>query len=586
MDSTHKSSPLHIPQSGARGLGMTGSPSMGQPMSSSYENQWLLSDDKKASNRRKSLVDEINNNSNSNSSSVKDHHSPLVGSSTTAGGTSTGPTSNKENNNSNNQRQGDNPHSGAAPARKSQKNMTKAERRALQEQQRLEKEKRVAAGLPKNAKKAAEMVEKQQQGSGGGGGSKPSTPKTQHTANTTGSAISATTTGGSGGTGDDNNTALKKKNAAALQKAQQKNQVPWLLHLDAPKRPDTAGSNKDLHPAVKALALYFSEYKIVGSNARCVAMLETFSKVIEEHRPPSDATFSRHIQKHLDPHIAYLLATRPMSLSVRECIRWLKKEMSDIVEEDPPLADDDARHRLMERIEHFVRERITMADQLIVQNGLQKINDGEVILTFGKSSVVESLLLATKKKGIDFKVIVVDSRPLFEGKHLLRRLVAAGIDCSYHLLSSVYVALSSVTKVIMGAHALLNNGAVYSRVGTSLVAMAASDKQIPVMICCETYKFVNRTQVDSFVMNEIGNPDDLVKTKATFNSNHQGHPNPTTSALENWREQPNLRLLNLLYDVTPSKFITLVVTEVGLIPCTSAPVIWREYNEEFGKRDK
>jgi translation initiation factor eIF-2B subunit delta len=101
---------------------------------------------------------------------------------------------------------------------------------------------------------------------------------------------------------------------------------------------------------------------------------------------------------------------------MRECIRWLKKEMSDIVEEDPPLADDDARHRLMERIEHFIRERITMADQLIVQNGLQKINDGEVILTFGKSSVVESLLLATKKKGVDFKVIVVDSRPLFEGK--------------------------------------------------------------------------------------------------------------------------------------------------------------------------
>ena len=86
----------------------------------------------------------------------------------------------------------------------------------------------------------------------------------------------------------------------------------------------------------------------------------------------------------------------------------------------------------------------------------------------------------------------------------MRRLAAAGVDCSYYLLSSVYVALRSVTKVIMGAHALLNNGAVYSRVGTAMVAMAARDKQIPVMICCETYKFVNRTQVDSLVLNEIG----------------------------------------------------------------------------------
>jgi translation initiation factor 2B subunit (eIF-2B alpha/beta/delta family) len=38
-----------------------------------------------------------------------------------------------------------------------------------------------------------------------------------------------------------------------------------------------------------------------------------------------------------------------------------------------------------------------------------------------------------------------------------------------------------------------------------------------------------------------------------------------------------LQLLNLVYDVTPSTFITMVVTEVGMIPPTSVPVILREY---------
>ncbi|KAG0169941.1 hypothetical protein DFQ30_003046 [Apophysomyces sp. BC1015] len=498
---------------------------MSQP-ASSYENQWLLTDDKKGplSRRKSSTAEEA----------VKSPKEDKGKESTKSAG-----------------RKDSAPKTESSAPRRSQKEMTKAERRELQEKQRLEKQQRVAAGLPKSAKMAAEV--------------ETSSKKAAKPASTAPLSVEE---------------EQKKK----AQQKTQKNQVPWLLHLDAPERPNTTGSNKDLHPAVLALGLYFSEHKIVGSNARCIAMLQIFSKVIEEHRPPSDASFSRHIQKHLDPHIAYLLSTRPMSLSMRECIRWLKKEMADIVEEDPPLSDDEARNRLIERIEHFIRERITMADQLIVQNGLQKIHDGDVILTYGKSSVVESLLLETKKRGIEFSVIVVDSRPLFEGKHLLKRLVAAEIDCSYHLLSSVYVALKSVTKVIMGAHALLNNGAVYSRVGTAMVAMAASDKQIPVMICCETYKFVNRTQVDSFVLNELGNPDDLVETKPTYNSHHQNHPSPSSSALAAWREQPNLRLLNLLYDVTPSKYITLVITEVGLIPCTSAPVIWREYNEEFGKR--
>ncbi|KAI9287167.1 hypothetical protein BC943DRAFT_275178, partial [Umbelopsis sp. AD052] len=425
-------------------------------------------------------------------------------------------------------------------ARKALKDMTKAERRALQEKKVAEKQDRMAAGLPSSAKKASEQEAHR----------KVASPKIGSTANTPQSPA---------------------PDAEKQAKKQQKrlNEVPWLSHLDPPRKPNTASNtNKDLHPAVLALGLRFAEHKMVGSNARCVAMLLTFAKIIQDHKPPSDASFSRHIQKYLDPHIAYLLSVRPMSLSMRECIRWLKKEISEIVEEDPPLTDESARNRLVERIEYFIKERITVADRLIVENGMQKIQNGDVILTYAKSSVVEALLLEAKRSGYEFRVVVVDSRPMFEGKHLLRRLVSAGIDCTYVLLSSIYVVLKDVTKVILGAHALLNNGAVYSRIGTAMVAMAASDKQVPVMVCCETYKFVNRTQVDSLVLNEMGKYRLVVKKSSDENS---------SNSLTNWRDVPNLRLLNLHYDVTPSKHITLVVTEVGLIPCTSAPVIWREY---------
>ncbi|OMH86363.1 Translation initiation factor eIF-2B subunit delta, partial [Zancudomyces culisetae] len=39
-----------------------------------------------------------------------------------------------------------------------------------------------------------------------------------------------------------------------------------------------------------------------------------------------------------------------------------------------------------------------------------------------------------------------------------------------------------------------------------------------------------------------------------------------------WREIDNLKVLNLAYDVTPSSFISVVITELGLIPTTSVPV--------------
>lgn len=256
---------------------------------------------------------------------------------------------------------------------------TKAERRALQEKQRAEKQKRVSTANtstnpPNNADKKPPV-------------NNPTRPK---------------------------NAALAAKND------QQRKSI--LNHLELPKKPDT-DKNKDLHPMVLSLALLFSQYKITGSNARCIAVLETFSQVIKDHQPPEDATFVRHIQKHLDPHIAFLLKYRYMSLSIRECIRWLKKVMADLVAIHPPVADEDARQMLQNQIARFIRERITMADELIAHNALTKIENGDVVLTFAKSSVVERIFLEAKKAGRDFQVIVVDSRPLLEGAYRALRLM-------------------------------------------------------------------------------------------------------------------------------------------------------------------
>ena len=38
-----------------------------------------------------------------------------------------------------------------------------------------------------------------------------------------------------------------------------------------------------------------------------------------------------------------------------------------------------------------------------------------------------------------------------------------------------------------------------------------------------------------------------------------------------------MKLLNLIFDLTPAQFVTMVITEVGMIPITSVPVVLREY---------
>lgn len=90
------------------------------------------------------------------------------------------------------------------------------------------------------------------------------------------------------------------------------------------------------------------------------------------------------------------------------------------------------------------------------------------------------------------------------GKRLLSVLSSAGIECKYLLLPSIGSVITEVSTVIVGAHSIHTNGAVYSRAGTALVAMMAKQHSVPFIVCCETYKFSEGVQLDSFTKNELG----------------------------------------------------------------------------------
>jgi len=61
-----------------------------------------------------------------------------------------------------------------------------------------------------------------------------------------------------------------------------------------------------------------------------------------------------------------------------------------------------------------------------------------------------------------------------------------------------------------------------------------------------------------------GDPNDLVPI-----SRRQGN------FLANWKSIEKLQLLNLVYDVTSPDLITMVITQLGNIPCSSVPVVLR-----------
>ena len=92
------------------------------------------------------------------------------------------------------------------------------------------------------------------------------------------------------------------------------------------------------------------------------------------------------------------------------------------------------------------------------------------------------------------------------GKALLKALtnIPNPIPCTYALLPALPSLLAEVSTVLLGAHSVHSNGAVYSRAGTAMVAMMAKARSVPVVVCCETYKFSEGVMLDGFSKNELG----------------------------------------------------------------------------------
>ena len=241
-------------------------------------------------------------------------------------------------------------------------------------------------------------------------------------------------------------------------------------------------------------------------------------------------------------------------------IRWLKLVISAV---DPDTPESTAKADLCDAIDNFIRERITVAGQVIATSATEKIQDGDVILTFGKSSTVQQTLMEAVLQGKKFRVIVTDSRPLFEGKNIARALADLGVEVEYSLMHAISHAVKDATKVLLGAHAMMSNGRLYSRAGSAIVAMMAKEADVPVIVCCESIKFTDRVALDSIVMNEVAPPEELMI---------QGSG---ATQLSKWQETPNLQLLNLMYDLTPAEYINMVITEYGSLPPSSVPVVHR-----------
>ncbi len=111
----------------------------------------------------------------------------------------------------------------------------------------------------------------------------------------------------------------------------------------------------------------------------------------------------------------------------------------------------------------------------------------DVVMTHSISATALDALRQAASRGV--KVIVTESRPLCEGKRVAYELAARGAEVTLITDAQAGHFMGRAGVVLTGADGVLPNGSVINKAGTYLLALAASDRDVPFFVVCDSWKF-------------------------------------------------------------------------------------------------
>jgi translation initiation factor eIF-2B subunit beta len=206
----------------------------------------------------------------------------------------------------------------------------------------------------------------------------------------------------------------------------------------------------------------------------------------------------------------------------------------------------ELKQAVMEAIQEIVTE-LEDVHGTIDEQATSHIHAGEVILTYGTSKTIESFLKAAADKKRKFQVVVCEAAPMYGGHEMAKSLAAAGIDTIVINDSATFAIMARVNKVLLSAHAVLANGGMVASSGSNMVALAAHNNAVPVVVITGMFKLCPMYPHDGQdTLNDLVSPSNVMDITEMGDA--------LLSEVE---------LINPVHDYIKPELVNLYVTNVG-----------------------
>jgi methylthioribose-1-phosphate isomerase len=256
------------------------------------------------------------------------------------------------------------------------------------------------------------------------------------------------------------------------------------------------------------------------------------------------------ILRELETAAARLRRTRPTGvnlfvglkrvLSIARSARDVRGIRAAVVREAKRIADEDVE-----------------ANRRMGKYGARLLKDGNVVLTHCNTGALATVdygtalgvIRAARRQGKRIRVIVTETRPLFQGARLTAwELKREGIPVRVIADNMVGYCLHKkmIDLVMVGADRILSDGHVVNKIGTYTIAITAKFHSVPFYVVAPISTFDLKGGVNEVIIEERAARE--VREIAGYKIVPEGVP-----------------VLNPAFDITPPDLITAIVTEKGII---------------------
>jgi methylthioribose-1-phosphate isomerase len=297
---------------------------------------------------------------------------------------------------------------------------------------------------------------------------------------------------------------------------------------------------KDVADCIKTLII---------RGAPAIGVAAAYGVVLEAMQYKNDKGFRVTIKKA----IRLLSESRPTARNLFWALERMQKYLSENYNTEILCKKILEEARSIEKEDKDSCRAIGKFGQHLIKNNdciLTHCNAG-YLATTGTGTAL-SILYEAKSRGRKFMVYVDETRPLLQGARLTCfELVRHGIDVTVicDSMAANLMRKGIIKKVIVGADRIAANNDVANKIGTYGIAVCAKIHNIPFYVAAPVSTF------------------DYSKSKGEDIFIEQREPAEVTEFCGIRITPKNVNVSNFAFDITPSEYITAIVTDKGIIKC-------------------